>query len=364
MATEAPDQFFAQGIPVEIGKIQRELKKLWQNSDRTATRASRLNLVIYSAAEHSIRANTALVEKIARQHALRAILIAAKPQKAGENNVRAWINAHCQISKSGAKQRCSEQICFQLEGSARDLGLIPNIVLSHLDSDLPMYLWWQGDFPAEPEEKLMSWVDCLLFDSADWSNPAEQIAIVEKMAAGAGLEHALGDLNWGRLSSLRLAIAQFFDAPAARPLLNALESVEITHAPGSRLTATLLVGWLAAQLGWEAQAVASDGFTVRNAAGKAVSVKFTEAAGPHISRVLLKAAGGAEFVVSRETGLEYYSALAHLSGEERDQRQMLPVGADEKHELVIEELSYGGEHRCYRKALRFVAASQGLTNGK
>ncbi len=78
-ANKRPKEFFSDGIPVEIGKIQRELKKLWQDS-KTATRASRLNLVIYSAAEHSIRANTALVEKITREHALRAILISAKPQ--------------------------------------------------------------------------------------------------------------------------------------------------------------------------------------------------------------------------------------------------------------------------------------------
>src|SRR4051794_2657303 len=110
MPAEAPEQFFAQGIPVEIGKIQRELKKLWQDSDRVATRASRLNLVIYSAAESSLRANTALVEQIARRHALRAILIAAKPQYSDGSRVRAWINAHCQVSKTGAKQRCSEQI--------------------------------------------------------------------------------------------------------------------------------------------------------------------------------------------------------------------------------------------------------------
>ena len=54
--------FFAQGIPVEVGKIQRELKKLWQDSHEMATRASRLNLVIFSTAEQSLRANTALVE--------------------------------------------------------------------------------------------------------------------------------------------------------------------------------------------------------------------------------------------------------------------------------------------------------------
>ena len=156
-ATEPPvteQPFFAQGIPVEVGKIQRELKKLWQDSHETATRASRLNLVIFSDAEHSLRANTALVERITRQHALRAILIAAKPHKP-ETRVRAWVNAHCQISRSGQKQRCSEQIAFQLEGDAWKQGLVPNLVFSNLDSDLPLYLWRQGEFSDTPAKR--SW---------------------------------------------------------------------------------------------------------------------------------------------------------------------------------------------------------------
>ena len=348
----AEQPFFAQGIPVEVGKVQRELKKLWQDSHETATRASRLNLVIFSAAEHSLRANTALVERISRQHALRAILIAAKPQKDSGDRVRAWVNAHCQISKSGAKQRCSEQIAFQLEGAARDQGLIPNIVLSHLDGDLPLYFWRQGEFSPAPDPRLLSWVDRLLFDSAEWTDPAKQFAILEKLAADAGLENALGDLNWGRLTGLRVAIAQFFDAGAER-----LTEVAVTHAPGSRLTAHLLVGWLGAQLGWEAK----DGLKFAAAEGTEVAVKFAERAGPRIARVEIRTASGNEFAISRDGGSDYYTASAKTAG--REQRQLLPVGAEDLAALVSAELAYGGEHRCYRKALRLVVESQRAMEG-
>jgi glucose-6-phosphate dehydrogenase assembly protein OpcA len=362
MPAEVSEQFFDRGIPVEIGKIHRELKKLWQNSDRVATRASRLNLVIYNAGESSLRANTALVAQIARRHALRAILIAAKPQYTA-SRVRAWINAHCQISKTGAKQRCSEQIAFQLEGEARDPKFAPNIIFSHLDSDLPLYLWRQGEFSDSPDETLMSWVDCLLFDSADWSRPAEQFAIIEKLAAAAGLESSLADLNWTRIGGLRLAVAQFFDASAARPALEQLESVEITHAPGARLTANLLVGWLAAQLGWKPHSGSgADRLGFRDDEGREISVNFNAREGSRIGRVELKAAGGAEFIVSREPGSDYYNTVAHCGADGREYRQMLPVGAEEMAELVSEELAYGGEHRCYRKALRLMVESQRLAN--
>jgi hypothetical protein len=45
-ATAAPTAtpaFFGEGVPAEIGKIDKELKKLWQEQQTVATRASRMN---------------------------------------------------------------------------------------------------------------------------------------------------------------------------------------------------------------------------------------------------------------------------------------------------------------------------------
>ena len=219
-------EFFGPGISVELGQIQRELKKLWQQSDNVATRASRLNLVIYNSGESSIRANTALVERITRQHALRAIILAAKPQLPG-NHVRAWVNAHCQLGKDGRKQRCSEQIAFELTGEAREAGLAPNIVFGNLDSDLPLYLWRQGEFRA-PTDQLMAWVDRLIFDSGDWTSPAAQFALVRRVSEAHDLSESLADLNWTRQLGLRAAVAQFFDAPGSADTLAGLDTLAIT----------------------------------------------------------------------------------------------------------------------------------------
>ena len=348
-AETLPEQpFFAQGIPVEIGKIQRELKKLWQDSHEAATRASRLNLVIYSDADSSLRGNTALVEQIARQHALRAILIAAKPKLSG-NAVRAWVNAHCQVSKSGGKQRCSEQIAVQLEGDAARRELVPNIILGHLDSDLPLYLWRQGEFSDSPNEQLMAWVDCLIFDSADWARPAAQFAIVKTLAAAAGLEHGLADLNWTRLAGLRLAVAQFFDVPGTHDALAGLDGVEITHAPGARTQAALLAGWLAAQLGWRPTARA--GF--QRADGGPVTVSFQEGAGAGIGRVVLRSAEGSRFTVSRDAGSEFFN-MTTRAADGHEMSQVLPGGPEELADLVSAELVHGGGHRVYLRVLELV----------
>ncbi len=353
--TATEQSFFGPGIPVEVGKIPRELKKLWQDSHETATRASRLNLVIYNSGESSIRANTALVEKIALQHAIRAIIIAAKPHLPG-NSVRAWVNAHCQINKNGAKQRCSEQIAFELTGEARHQGLTPNLVLGHLDSDLPLYLWRQGEF-ANPSEQLMSWVDRLIFDSAEWPQSAEQFALLRRISEASDLEAgALADLNWTRLAGLRSAIAQFFDAPDALESLSKLESVEIVHAPGVGVhtRALLLVGWLAAQLGW--QRADDNALHFRAGDGRTVTVEFTPggADGEGIKRVSLHAAaGGGDFTVSRDAGSDFYTTCAHC-GSAREHRGVLPVGPEDLAALVSAELVHDGGHDTYARALEIV----------
>src|SRR5438552_15731 len=134
----AIEETFAPGMPVEIGKIDRELKKLWEVSAGCATRASLINLALYSEAPESLGKNTEIISRITENHACRAIVIAADPA-AKENRVEAWISAHCHVSRAGSKQVCSEQLSFLLQGeSAR---LLPNIVFAQLDSDLPLYLW-------------------------------------------------------------------------------------------------------------------------------------------------------------------------------------------------------------------------------
>ncbi|MBV9128082.1 MAG: glucose-6-phosphate dehydrogenase assembly protein OpcA [Verrucomicrobia bacterium] len=357
-ASDEQARFFAGGIPVEIGKIQKELKKLWQNSDHVATRASRLNLVVYSAAAHSIRANTALVAEIARQHALRAILIANKPAHPGEG-VRAWVNAHCQLSKTGAKQRCSEQIAFQFQGKAADFSLIPNVVFGHLDSDLPLYLWWQGDFPQPaPGEQLLAWVDRLLFDSADWSDARAQFAVLREIcAANPRLKTALGDLDWTRLITWRSAIAQFFDLPGRHDLAE-LDRVEITHAPTGRLTALLLLGWLALRLGWQAEAAADGSLVCKSGAGagaRSIAVTLREgAAAGSIQKLTLGTTGGAQFCINRGETSDFFNTRAQLAPNEREHFQVLRAGSEKLADLVSEELTHSGNHRVYLRVLDVV----------
>ena len=91
-----------QGMPVEIGKIDRELKQLWQDEEGAATRASLINFAVFCEGAETMAQTTDIISQITRDHACRAILIGMDPNTTGAP-VQAWILAHCHLSRAGAK---------------------------------------------------------------------------------------------------------------------------------------------------------------------------------------------------------------------------------------------------------------------
>src|SRR5213078_1446879 len=202
---------YSMGVPVEISKIDPELKKLWQDSAGAMTRASLMNLAVYSEQPGSLNDNTQLMAKITENHACRALVIEADCNSK-QDRVSAWISAHCHVSRAGNKQVCSEQISFLLKGGCTTQ--LPSIVLSNLDSDLPLYLWWQEEFREPIDSQLWTWVDRFIYDSHDWKDFPAQMALVETAHREAKQRLVLCDVNWTRLDHVRFAVAQFFDHPA------------------------------------------------------------------------------------------------------------------------------------------------------
>src|SRR3954454_19778703 len=93
---------FSIGMPVEIGKIERELKRLWAEGGEKMTRASLINLAVYSEEPDSLQRNTQIVSQITEDHACRAIVIAIDSE-GKESQIQAWIAAHCHVSRAGTK---------------------------------------------------------------------------------------------------------------------------------------------------------------------------------------------------------------------------------------------------------------------
>ncbi len=334
------------GLPVEIGRIDKQLGKLWEDSGDTKTRASLVNLAIYTEKPEAIQPNTEIIAKIAGEHACRALLVLANPD-APKSDAKAWISAHCHIAGKGERQVCSEQITFQLDGET--VAGLPNIVFSHLDSDLPLYFWWQGEFHEPLDEKLWAWMDRLIYDSAEWKNPAAQFALVKKISELTEARTIMCDLNWSRILGTRYALAQIFDHSCALARLDTIRKVSITCA--SHSTGLLLLGWLAAQLGWKFQPLL-DKKSFVTSEGDHVEFEIVEAPGAAISHCVFECADRV-FEITRDEKSEYYHV--RISGEGASEAPMLvSAGKSELVDILLVELSRGGKHPLYVKALRAI----------
>ena len=346
----ATAEIYSLGAPVEIGKIEHELKKLWQESEGAVTRASLMNLAAYSEQPGSLNDNTQLMAKITGNHACRAIVIEADC-RSEDNRVEAWVTAHCHVSHTGKKQVCSEQISFLLKGGCTTH--LPGIILSNLDSDLPLYLWWQGELHEPMDAQLWEWVDRFIYDSYGWKDFPAQMALLEAAQREAKQRLVLCDLNWTRLDNLRFALAQFFDHPASHHRLAKISKTRIDFAPGFRSTALLFVGWLAAQLNWEIDEVrTSSELRFTETSGRPIDVELREHDGEPVHQVALTS-GDVEFGVTYANCGDLLEISRVQTGEKRVP-QLMPAGSNDHVSLISEELIRGGPHHVYLNALNCV----------
>ena len=337
----------AFGQPVEIGQIGRALKKLWDADGGTTTRASLVNFAIVCRGLDAMERNTGVISEFTSQHACRALLIGIAPEGTPEPRVSAWINAHCHLTRAGAKQICCEQISFLFEG--RSEGRIASTLFANLDSDLPLYLWWQGEFPDPIDETLWAWVDRLIFDSLEWTSPRAQFSLLRESIERAQAGLVLCDLNWARTLHLRQALSQMCDHPDNLAVLHNLDVITIAHAPENRSTALLLTSWFAAQLKLTTPRAAGTGFTFQNAEGSTVSFQLRAEAGRSISLCELSSPSGG-IRVQRDQQGDFFRVEVKLT-DGRVYNHLLPAGSNATTSLLLWEIGGGSRHNVYRRAL-------------
>ena len=332
------------GEPVAIDKISRELKKLWDTGESAPTRASLINFAIYCRSVEAMEANTTLLAEFTRHHACRALLICVL-RDAPAPRVQAWVNAHCHLSRAGAKQVCCEQISFLLEGEIK--GRLTNIVFSNLDSDLPLYFWLQGDVSEKLNPNLWNWIDRLIVDSLAWRDPKAQFARLNASLTENKARLTLRDLNWTRSLYVRQALSQIFDHPENLPHLSRLQRVTIAHAPENRVTSLFIIGWLASHLDWTLKTAAP--LVFKDPADQEIAIELTATAGEAISRITL-GSSDATFTLQREPVCRYLRATLNLPGG-REYNHLFPAGPDEMVDLLNEEMSRAARDLIYPPAL-------------
>lgn len=329
------------GAEVPLPKIDRALKEIWAG-DQAKTRSSLINFAIYSENPQSLERNNDSLATITADHSCRALLITCLPQMHPQR-ARAWINALCRPYQ-GKQVVCSEQISFLLEGG--DAAQVQNIVFAHLDSDLPLFVWWQGALTLNFEERLYSRIHTLIVDSSAWAQPQVELASLLEASAAASFD--VRDLSWTRSHFLRTALASSFQDVKAREHLPMIESVEITHAVGQKCSALLLAGWIAQRL----KAVLDDsrpGLCFKKPDGAALRVTLVESSAECALSSLHISAPCLDLSIKREGGSAFVRTSAICEGHSHE--EMLPADVVSDAELIGEQLSRAGGNTHFRAVL-------------
>lgn len=330
------------GIEVPVSAIDRELRKLWEQDD-ARTNASLMNLVVYSEKAGALIANSEIVRELTREHACRAILVAIDRDEP-EPSLRAWITAHCHLA-DGRKSVCCEQISFLLTG--RVTGRFRNTVFAHLNSDLPLVFWWQGELSDILTERLVSVMDRLVIDSSSWADPAAAFEKLEE-SAQSNPELVIQDHAWTRSWQFRVGIASLFDDVAAQQALPEIDSVEIIYHPDHRNSALQILAWLAVQAGW-CNRHSADGFAFESSAGHPIAVTLkTDSAAPPLSAVTLRAKN-VTVHVCQKAGSSHVER--HLEAAGYKATSLSPIDPTTPAALVAVQLARGGKNSLYQKIL-------------
>lgn len=341
----------ALGQEVPLGRVDKALKELW-GQDEARTKASLMNFAIYSEDPTSVDENTKRLEEITLEHACRGLLILVLPTE-GEPRSRAWITAHCQLHE-GHKSVCSEQVSFVLEGG--NMNQVRNIVFAHLDSDLPLVCWWQGDLSSNFNERFYSVMDLLFIDSARWSDPSRDFTTLHAALSEKTSKFRVYDLSWLRSHMFRTAVASCFSDATALAEISKLHRMEVGHCPRQRISALLLVAWLGVRLKCTLN-VENGSIRLVQPEGQVIEVSLTESIGDEAVQFVTLTSENACFRVSRDCGATYIKTDVSIGGHHHE--QMLPADLVSDVELITEQLSRLGGQSLYHQMLAMLRGMLG-----
>lgn len=331
------------GQEVPLGLVDKALKELWGKDD-ARTKASLLNFAIYSEDPTSMPANMALMADITQEHSCRGLLILALPSEAPAR-ARAWITAHCQLH-DGHKSVCSEQISFVLEGG--NVNRLRNIVFAHLDSDLALAFWWQGNLSANFDERLYSVMDLFFIDSSSWEKPVRDFAMLQEAMAQKTAKFRAYDLSWLRSHQFRTAMATCFCDATAIAELAKLETIAITHAVGHRVAGLLLAAWIGARLKCQLQ-TGNGSIELILPEGQKVAITLQEGSRSEPLQAITLKSANATFTVNRTCGTSYICTRVEIGSHTHE--EMLPADLASDAALIGDQLSRLGGQSLYIQIL-------------
>jgi glucose-6-phosphate dehydrogenase assembly protein OpcA len=360
----------------ELARVRRGHAAHAREQVATVARAAVVNIVVVARREvHALRA-AQTIATLAMRHPSRAIVVLGDHREAGPAG----------ISLHAAEQDLttySERILVRARGPVGER--LGSVIVPLLVPDLPIFVWWT-EAPAlgSPHfEQLSLLAHRLLVDSADFARPERTLpelatlCVVERRCA-------LTDLNWARLTPWRELLVQFFDVPAWRGILGAIDGVRISFAvdaDGREIhpsQALLLVGWLASRLGWHATgriapseagghlfAMArgdgakvhvrlrprfEGGMTEGDVSGIRIDAHWVPRGGSSVPARGSADARHTQFRIHRDGGRWYASASVTVDGSVVSER-IVPLPRTDVEDLLSEELTILASDRVFEDAL-------------
>ena len=317
------------GQPVSVSAIGAGLNQLWEENE-TATRASLMNLVVYSDLAQALLANTQVVKALTLEHACRVLLIEAETVPTDNPSTEVWLRAHCSLGPDGRKAVCCEQVAFRMHGLST--ALLHNIIFANLESDLPLVLWWQASLSKHFNQRIYRRINRLIIDSHDWQHPKTEVTALREAYQDSSKHFVIHDLNWTRTCYLRLAIAACFEEASDLQTLRDLQEIRIAHKLKHHMTAALLAGWILNRLGREVPIVFEPSDTHCQAIHGLTFTTKTKT-----------------FYVKPAEGCERYHL--HINGDDQVQDRLFPSDPRHLSQLLIDQLGRGGSSAAYFQVL-------------
>jgi len=342
-----PRRLSIESKAVDIGAIEAELKRLWQDTPEASgeepavTRACMSNLLIFSSTQERARLIQPEMASIVERHPARVVLMVADQAAA---DIEAYVSAQCHVI-GGGRQVCSEHVTVTAGAGA--LHRLPSVARPLLIGDLPTALWWEAaDAPplaGELFDELATMSDLVIYDSFDWLDAVRGVIATAQWAVSEATDQAVADLAWRRLNPWRRLIGESLD-PAVMPgAVEQITEIVIEHGPHGLPQAWLLTGWLATCLHWQpAVGAVAPGVEVswqfRSRRGAIrVTIRRLEEGAPEVRRISIawKMNGRAETATFSETGPR---RLGFMMTDREVPRHALTIPMESRATLVAEQL--------------------------
>ena len=372
------EQFASYGTPltgpVSADSIESALATEWKAATASAdpihppVRASVLSLIVCVVRPTTADDVLDAVGHLSRQNPSRALIL-VPDATFGQRDLDVWTSTGCIAKESFDHPVCAEQIIIAARGNAQRM--FPTLADQIILSDLPSFLWWTGDLPADDGlfRRLSGLADRVIIDSSTFQSLGPAASRLSRLLRQRSQPADFSDLSWGRLTPWRELLSQFFDAPATRARLADVDRLAIEYDPADGTgpaQAVLLVGWLAECLKWRFEGESLSlgaGFEGRLARGNGGAIEVSVRASVDrglggLRRVRLGAGDSASFMVERDAQDNHALTVAEIAGAPPLRRSVRFESPDVS-TLLANELTYFGRDQLYERALAIVTGLAG-----